>query len=67
MEVTITKEQMLEIKKWEDENWFLAAKLQEECLSYEHYLSKVLLCLEKVIIKNKDGYNEIIKKVILCK
>jgi len=27
----VTKEQMLEIKKWEDENWFLAAKLQEEC------------------------------------
>lgn len=51
----VTKEQMIEIKKWEDENWFLAAKLQEECLSYEHYLSEVLLCLEKEIMKNKDG------------
>lgn len=43
----VTKGQIIEIKKWEDENWFLAAKLQEECLSYEHYLSEVLLCLEK--------------------
>ena len=51
----VTKEQMIEIKKWEDENWILAAKLQEECLSYEHYLSEVLLCLEKEIMKNKDG------------
>lgn len=45
--MNLTELQKEEIKKWEQENWFYAAKLQEECISYEHYVDEVLLCISE--------------------
>ena len=41
----LTKEQKQQIKEWEISNWLLAAILQKESVSYEHYLCEVLECL----------------------
>ena len=30
------------IEEWERNNWFYAAILQRECLSYEHYIFEIL-------------------------
>ena len=38
----LTDEQKIQIAKWEQDNWFCAAMLQKECISYEHYLTEVL-------------------------
>ena len=45
--MNLTELQKEEIKKWEQENWFYTAKLQEECISYEHYVDEVLLCISE--------------------
>jgi hypothetical protein len=45
--MNLTELQKEEIKKWEQENWFYAAKLQEEYISYEHYVDEVLLCISE--------------------
>ena len=45
--MNLTELQKEEIKKWEQENWFYAAKLQEECIRYEHYVDEVLLCISE--------------------
>lgn len=34
------------INAWEEENSFLSAKLQKECLNYEHYKNEVLEAIE---------------------
>lgn len=42
----MSEEMKAAIKKWENENMFLAAVLQEECLNYQHYIDEVMLCIE---------------------
>lgn len=45
----LTDEQKIQIAKWEQDNWFCAAFLQKECISYEHYLTEVLNEIESDI------------------
>ena len=58
--MNLTELQKEEIKKWEQENWFYTAKLQEECISYEHYVDEVLLCISenKLTKVKKLRYNK---------
>lgn len=45
----LTDKQKIQIAKWEQDNWFYAAILQKECISYEHYLTEVLNEIESDI------------------
>ena len=58
--MNLTELQKEEIKKWEQENWFYTAKLQEEYISYEHYVDEVLLCISenKLTKVKKLRYNK---------
>lgn len=46
------------IKKWEEENSFLANILQKECLNYEHYKSEVLEDIEQREVNKCDNFQQ---------